>query len=560
MKIFRLTYNEFVKQFKKTSIKAIFLSILILAIAIPMVVGNIDFKPLYNQFNEESVKSNILYIEEDIKAIENSNAQKDKIARKYLQIDKEYNEILLENEIGYDDWQREEADEYRDTSYKLANIEFVLEAYEKDLILQNLRAQDPTEIQAYYKLKKDKKKEIEAQYTKEKEYLLNVIKTNDYQAHTNLKIERKNNYIAIEEKAIKEYEDLKAKNPTSKAKIAELKKLEERKDLALKSIQHYKEDLILLEFRLKEDIDYSNSNWKNEAILKIQEILDEYRRELLTEEKYNLDYDQSLSTSYEDYVAKYEEANRMRVEKMNELWYSLENNIPQLGAIKDTRSVIDSTYEVFVILAVVMAIIIGGSIVSNEFSTGSIRLLLIRPVSRWKILLSKLISVLIVGYSIIILGTAILVITSGVTLGFDALQIPVLQTVNNEIIQVPYFEYMIPQLLTSSASLIFITSLVFMVSTISKNTALAVATGMLAYIGIAPLTQMLINMKQVWLLDTLLPYINSSFFKLMPDMTQILNESGLVMNYQLGASQLLIASVVFLLITFVIFVKRDVKN
>ena len=559
MKIFRLIYNEFVKQFKKPSIKIIYALILISAIVIPMVIGKIEPND-YSYFNEESLKSNILYIEENLKELENEKSQKSRMQKKYEQIDKDFNELLLENKIGSNEWRMEEAENYKFACYKLASIELVLNDFVQEVVMPNLVGQDPEEVQGYYKLSKAKLKEIESETIKEKEELLNIIKTGDYQRHTKLTIDRINGYIADEEKTIKDYEELKAKNPTSKAKKAELKKLEEAKNQALVRIPELKSELSIVEFRNKEDIDYSKDNWKNNAILEIEDILMDYRIKPSTEEEFNLDYERSLSTSYEEYMAGFEKANMLRLEKMKEIGYSLENDIPQLGVVKDARSIIDATYEIYIILAVVMVIIIGGAIVSSEFSTGSIRLLLIRPVSRWKILLAKLVSVLIIGYSIVILGTTILSVTSGVIFGFDTLKVPVLQTVSNQIIEVPYFKYMMPQLLTSSSSLILIASLVLMISTLSRNTALSVAIGMLVYIGVAPLTQILISLKQTWLLNTLLPYINVSYFKLTSNMSSMLSEAGLAFNHQDGAVQLLVASAVVLVITFVTFIKRDINN
>ncbi len=559
MKVFRLTYNEFVKQFKKPSIKIIYALILISAIAIPMVLGKMETKEDLN-FSEESLKSNILMYEEEIKGLENENAQKSKMRKVYAEIDKMYTQLMLDNKIGYDDWRKEEADNYKTAAYQVANMGFVLDGFRQDIILQNLNEQDPLEVEQYYKLNKTKKKEKEAELITKRDELLDVINSKDYQKHTMLEIERIEYYIELREKDIEAYEKLKAKNPTSKAKKEELKKLEELKNNALIDIPQFKEDIEILKFRYDNNIDYSTTNWKNNAIKELELTLLDFRMYPMKEEQYNLDYNKSLNQSYEDYLEGFKKANNMREERIKELWYSLENDIPQLGVVKDARSVIDSTYELYIVLAVVMAIIVGGSIVASEYSTGSIRLLLIRPVSRWKILLAKLATVLLIGYSIVILGTTILSVTSGYVLGFDTLDVPVLQTINNTIVETPYFEYMVPKLFITSSSLVFIISIVFAISTLARNTALAVAIGMLVYIGSMPLTQLLIGLKQLWMLDTILPYINTTFYRLMPDVTRVLSEAGISLNYSAGANQLLIISAVLLVITFVIFTKRDVKN
>lgn len=185
---------------------------------------------------------------------------------------------------------------------------------------------------------------------------------------------------------------------------------------------------------------------------------------------------------------------------------------------------------------------------------------MIRPVARWKVLLAKLLAVLIVGFGIVVLGVTILIISSGAVFGFETLKVPVLQTINGTLVQIDYIKYMLPQLLLSTASLLFIGSLVFMISTLARNTALAVAIGMLLYIGAAPLSEILISLKQIWLIDTLIPYITGSYLKLVPNLLTSLRESGMALNYTLGAKQLIVASIIKLIITFVTFMKKDIKN
>ncbi|MGL5084608.1 MAG: ABC transporter permease subunit, partial [Clostridium sp.] len=207
-------------------------------------------------------------------------------------------------------------------------------------------------------------------------------------------------------------------------------------------------------------------------------------------------------------------------------------------------------------------ILIGGGIVSQEFSTGTIRLLLIRPVSRWKILLSKLLALLIIGFGVVAVSVIVLIISSGATLGFETLQTPVLQTISGNIVEVNYIKYMLPDLAVSLGSLLFIISLVFTISTLSKNTALAVAISMLLYVGTLPIIMVVgISLKQAWIVNSMIPYINNSAMKLVPDSILLIQEqSGIVLSQNTGIMQLLIVSVVMLVATFAIFIKKDVKN
>ena len=74
---------------------------------------------------------------------------------------------------------------------------------------------------------------------------------------------------------------------------------------------------------------------------------------------------------------------------------------------RNTRGILGNLFSEYEMIMVVAIIMISGSIVSEEFSKGTIKLLLIRPHSRIKILTSKLISCFI---SILIVFAAIVIL------------------------------------------------------------------------------------------------------------------------------------------------------
>ncbi|EES49383.1 ABC transporter permease [Clostridium botulinum] len=561
MKLFNLTYNEIVKQFKKTSIKVIIPIILLSGIILPIGISksNVD-----NNI-KHAMESNSFVLEDinnSIESLNNDKTSKAQIEKAYLQAEKEYRQLFVDYKIGFDDWKQKEAEEFKNAAYDLVAIELVLDGYKQDVVLESLQGVNPDDVIKYYEMTLEKKKEVESKFTNQKEKLKNLIVNNDYMGHTASEIARKESYISENKKLISEYEKLKVKNPKDEEGQAKLEELKKENDLAINQIPDLEQDLQVLRFRYDKKIDYDKNNWKNNSIKSIEKNLEEFRRTMQTEKEFSsMANQQRIEITYDEYVKNYETQNDKRLEEIKELWYGLENEIPPLNSIRDARSVIDGTYEFYVIFAVIIAIIIGGGIVANEFSKGTIRLLLIRPVSRWKVLLSKLLSVLIISFGVVILGTTILVISSGYVYGFQTLKTPLLETINGTITKIDYIQYMMPKLMISVSSLMFITSLVFMISTIAKNTALAVAISMVLYLGAAPLTQVLINMKQVWLLKTLIPYINGSFFKIMPFFTeQLSKEYGIEMQYALGSKQLLLASILMIIVTFVTFTKKDVKN
>ena len=561
MKLFSLICNELEKQFKKPSIKVMVSLILISAIFLPIIISKFPASD-DNYYNIENNKFLLKQAEEYENSLKNDKTQKGKILLEYAAIEKEYIQLLVDNKISYEDWKRIEADEYRTASYELASIEFVLEGYEQGVVLENIQNGNAEEVAKYYKLSLDKKKEIESALTAKKEKIKNIIVNNDYLGHTQEEIARKKQIIEDNKNLIAQYNELKAKNPKDEEGKAKLSKLENEVGNSEKLIQQCEEDIKILEFRLSNKIDYSTENWKNNSIKAIEKELQELRMPLLQEKDYSITAEQQgYSMSYDEYVKNYNETNNNRINKIKEIWYGLENNIPGLKDIKDARSILNSTYEVYVILAVILVIVVGGGIVASEFSKGTVRLLLIRPVSRWKVLLSKLLAIMIIGFMIVVGGIVILTISTGIVYGMDTYKTPLLETYNNAIIEVNFFKYLIPKIVISCTSLVFIASLVFMISTLSKNTALAVAISMVLYMGTAPGTDLLISMKQTWIVNTFIPYINASYLRLVPMAEEVLQRNfGMSMNYTSGAIQLIILSILMLAITFFVFIKKDVKN
>ncbi len=78
------------------------------------------------------------------------------------------------------------------------------------------------------------------------------------------------------------------------------------------------------------------------------------------------------------------------------------------NAVTFTREFVKNAVGLFIPLIIM---VISADIVSSEHSTGTIKLLLTRPVRRWKILLSKLITV--------VFFTSLTVLSTGIDLLFD---------------------------------------------------------------------------------------------------------------------------------------------
>ncbi|MTH54632.1 ABC transporter permease subunit [Bacillus mangrovi] len=78
------------------------------------------------------------------------------------------------------------------------------------------------------------------------------------------------------------------------------------------------------------------------------------------------------------------------------------------------------------LLLPLMVMVIASDLVSSEYTNGTVKLLLTRPVKRWKILMSKYITLLL-AVSFIVLATGVLTYgVSGIALGYSGWTLPVL--------------------------------------------------------------------------------------------------------------------------------------
>jgi ABC-2 type transport system permease protein len=104
--------------------------------------------------------------------------------------------------------------------------------------------------------------------------------------------------------------------------------------------------------------------------------------------------------------------------------YYLEKNVDpnSPNAVTFTREFVKNAIGLLIPLIIM---VISSDIVSSEHSTGTIKLLLTRPVRRWKILMSKLIT-LVLFTSLIVLSTGVLsYLISGLAFGYRGWDLPV---------------------------------------------------------------------------------------------------------------------------------------
>ncbi|MDR3602934.1 MAG: ABC transporter permease [Desulfosporosinus sp.] len=110
--------------------------------------------------------------------------------------------------------------------------------------------------------------------------------------------------------------------------------------------------------------------------------------------------------------------------RMEQLQYNLDNNINPLAqsAAKFTTTFMEQSIFLFLPLLIIM---LAADMVSGESSSGTIKLLLVRNVPRWKILLSKYLTLVILEVIVVCSAFALSAIISGFFFGFGGWLAPV---------------------------------------------------------------------------------------------------------------------------------------
>ena len=291
-----------------------------------------------------------------------------------------------------------------------------------------------------------------------------------------------------------------------------------------------------LEWRLNKGIPYNSSFLSNkidEYVTANQNINSLKNKENKTAEEQQV-YDDSIRT-------------------VNTSEYYVENNI-NIKNEYDARYTLmhlDESYGIFII---VFGIIIAGTIVSNEFQKGTIKLLLTRPYSRNKILLSKYIVSMLCIIMFIIVFVIAQYIVGGIVFGFDTFNISAVEydLSTNNIVVMSALKYSIYTILGVLPIYILISTLAFALGTITMNSGVSIAIPILGY-SVSSIINYYIQ-KIKWLKYFVTANWNLSVYQF--------GGRGLAdgLNLWISLGICFVYLIIMIVISFAIFKKRDIKN
>jgi ABC-2 type transport system permease protein len=227
--------------------------------------------------------------------------------------------------------------------------------------------------------------------------------------------------------------------------------------------------------------------------------------------------------------------------------YHLENNIPSTdGTMWDG---VNGSATMMIVITI-FTIIIAGDSLAGEFSSGTIKLLLIRPASRVKILVSKYISFLLFGILLLLTLFVISIIINGILYGLRDMDLPlIVMNSDGQIVEKNMFINLWKMYMYNGISTVMYVTMAFMISTAFRSSAMAIGFS----IGALFAGNIVLEALQRFDWSRYLLFANT-------DLTQYLTgrpyQEGMTVEFSIGV--LVVYFLFFNLISWLIFTRRDV--
>ncbi len=377
-------------------------------------------------------------------------------------------------------------------------------------------------IQTYNECKYALEKDEESLKTAEEEYqkYLDLLENEDWKYFANQDLALTNMQISLYEGQKKNAQDT----------------------MVIKNIDSMLYDLNLqkqvLDWRLEKDISYdSPENSTLETYYESSMAVKEYENS--KEEKKHSEkilYQQMLQTA-------------------NTTKYAIEHDI-KTGRGAEANDILEdffSNYELFIVVIIVM---IAGSIVSEEFGKGTIKLLLVKPYSRTKILLAKFITTLLtIVFSFVVIAL-FQVIIGGLFFGFSSMGVPALSYNfnTNSVMEINIFAYLGILFLHKLPFFILLAVIAFAISTTTTNTPIAIVISLLGCMSGNIINALASNLRLAFMRFSIT--MNWDFteylFGKLPSFE--------FANFNLSVVMCIIYFVLLIVPTFIVFKKKNIKN
>ena len=348
--------------------------------------------------------------------------------------------------------------------------------------------------------------------------MLTALKNNDWKYFANKELDSLNTQI-------EELNTLIAQDSENEDLKTQLKSLELQKEV--------------VNLRLDKNINYGSDNYKSIAVQNYRMYMGNYIQS--SQGKNLTDEEKSEINGY--------------LEKANLYKYDLYNDTEYQNTATANYT-FQNSIGTYIAIIVMIVVIVAGVSISEEFNKGTVKLLLVRPYSRTKILISKLIAVFIT--MLITTATILLLqfIIGGIVYGFGTYMMNVVQFdfTTNSIVTLNIFAYLGLIFICKLPIFILIGTLAFALSTLFLNSPLAVALPILGYMGSDMINMIAISYKLDWVKYFVTP--NWDLSQYLFGGTPMF--SGISVEFSITICA--IYFVIMLVASIVSFKKRNIKN
>ncbi|WP_373895094.1 ABC transporter permease [Virgibacillus sp. CBA3643] len=269
--------------------------------------------------------------------------------------------------------------------------------------------------------------------------------------------------------------------------------------------------------------DYASDNWRD--------VLQEENEEL----QQQMEEDEAYAT-----------INPSQIEKNN---YHLEHDIQPAGYgawqyVQENQGLLS--------IVSLLTIIVAAGIVANEFRWGTIKLLLIRPISRTKILASKYISVFLFALFTLLFVLLFSWIIGALFFGVEGASPNVVESQNEGYAYVSVIGEIVSEYGYGLVNLVMMATFAFMISSIFRSSGLAIGIGVFLMMGGNIIVTAFAEYdwaKYILFANTDLSQYASGNTPLIQDMTLGFSITVLIVYY-----------VIFMVLSWIFFTKRDVAG
>ena len=319
---------------------------------------------------------------------------------------------------------------------------------------------------------------------------------------------------------------------------------------------------IIVDNKVKDDDNYLSHNMREyQSLITASSFIPEKENEFKVDDYYAI-------TNYKDYIRYHTYLKNEAVQNQKIIMYSSKHQIPHDLSFSYDNNV-NTPYQTtktyvnlilhYSIIVMILVSITSSGIVSKEHSSGTIKNIITSPVKRWKILLSKFIYLILHTYIIWLIGLIFLIIYSGIRFGFADLLTPKLIFINNHVVEINYFIYLLKELFVASIPVVFFLSILLFLSAITLNTSITTSTT--SVIAILSMFNWYICYKFDIKVLAYIPFtiLDMGFIH---DKIQEYTNIFKVMDFNYGIVIIIsiILTLIMYLITAIIYSKRDSKN